>query len=166
MDYSAMDDKKIKHLELIQAIITRMNSNSFVIKGWVITIVSAVLALLASTHNTSFIVITALPIVVFWIVDSFYLQTERKYVELYKLTIKQDSAIAPFSLNPEEDAIKSAKKTLYFNVFTSRTIISFYLSLLLIAGACTFFIVTKDDSNKSLDVKVSSVDTIRVQNVK
>jgi hypothetical protein len=161
-----MDDKKIKHLELIQAIITRMNSNSFVIKGWVITIVSAVLALLASTNNTSFIVITALPILVFWISDTFYLQTERKYVALYKKTIEANSTIPPFSLNIEDSQIKGLKRNRYHNVFFSRTIFWFYFSLLLIAGACTVFIVRKDEVGKGIDVKVSSVDTIRLQNVK
>ena len=32
-------EQEIKHIELIQAIINRMNSNSFSIKGWAITIV-------------------------------------------------------------------------------------------------------------------------------
>ena len=39
-----MDNNKIKHLEFIQSTITRMNQNSFQIKGWMITLVSALLA--------------------------------------------------------------------------------------------------------------------------
>ena len=35
-----MNENKLKHLEFIQNIITRMNSNSFVIKGWSITLVT------------------------------------------------------------------------------------------------------------------------------
>ena len=44
-------DEKLKHLEFIQNVITRMNRNSFQLKGWAITIVSAILALAASTKN-------------------------------------------------------------------------------------------------------------------
>ena len=32
-----MTEEQIKHLEFIQGIINRMNSNSFAIKGWAIT---------------------------------------------------------------------------------------------------------------------------------
>ena len=34
-------ESKIEHLKMIQGIITRMNTNSFQIKGWTITLVSA-----------------------------------------------------------------------------------------------------------------------------
>gem|GEM_PF-6654994 len=33
-----MDENKRKHLDLIQAIITRLSNNSFLIKGWCITL--------------------------------------------------------------------------------------------------------------------------------
>ena len=36
-----MMENKIKHLEFIQSTITRMNQNSFQIKGWMITFVSS-----------------------------------------------------------------------------------------------------------------------------
>lgn len=36
-----MEEKKLKHLEFIQGVITRMNSNSFSIKTWMITIIAA-----------------------------------------------------------------------------------------------------------------------------
>jgi hypothetical protein len=32
---------KIKHLEMIQAVISRLANNSFLLKGWSITLVSA-----------------------------------------------------------------------------------------------------------------------------
>lgn len=44
-----------KHLEFIQNIITRMNTNSFQIKGWAVTIVYALLAIYASSKNEYFI---------------------------------------------------------------------------------------------------------------
>ncbi len=57
-----MEANKIKHLEFIQATITRMNQNSFQIKGWMITIV---------------------PVIVFWMLDAYYLQQERKVRGIY-----------------------------------------------------------------------------------
>jgi len=40
-------EHQIKHLQLIQDVITRMNSNSFQMKGWMAAIMSAILALYA-----------------------------------------------------------------------------------------------------------------------
>lgn len=50
-----MNEKKLKHLEFIQNIVTRMNANSFVIKGWSVTLVSALFALAADKANLTFV---------------------------------------------------------------------------------------------------------------
>ena len=78
-----MTEEERQHLEFIQNIITRMNSNSFQIKGATITIVSALFAIYASSPNVLFIFIAALPIIIFWCLDSFYLQQERKFRGVY-----------------------------------------------------------------------------------
>ena len=36
---------KLKHLEFIQGIITRMANNSFMLKGWAVTLVAGIFAL-------------------------------------------------------------------------------------------------------------------------
>ena len=74
-----MENDKIKHLEFIQSTITRMNQNSFQIKGWMITLVSALLALYASSENVIYILIAIAPAVVFWFLDAYYLQQERRF---------------------------------------------------------------------------------------
>ena len=35
-------DKKLKHLELVQSVINRMASNSFMLKGWAVTLVAGI----------------------------------------------------------------------------------------------------------------------------
>ena len=40
-----MNEKKLKHLELIQGVITRMSGNLFTLRGWMITIVVGLSAL-------------------------------------------------------------------------------------------------------------------------
>lgn len=69
-----MENNKIKHLEFIQSTITRMNQNSFKIKGWMITLVSALLALYASSEKVVYILIAIVPTIVFWFLDAYYLQ--------------------------------------------------------------------------------------------
>ncbi|WP_180230851.1 hypothetical protein [Bacillus cereus] len=38
------NDNKHKHFEMIQGVITRMGSNSFIIKGWSVTSIGAMYA--------------------------------------------------------------------------------------------------------------------------
>jgi hypothetical protein len=78
-----MDENKRKHLEFIQNVITRMNTNSFFIKGWMVTVVSALFALAAKDANPRYVLVTYVAIPVFWLLDGFYLSQERQYRRLY-----------------------------------------------------------------------------------
>jgi hypothetical protein len=78
---------KEKHLDHIQAVITRHNSNSFMIKGWTITICTAIFALAGTWKEPTLAIISMVPIIVFWLLDSFYLANERCFVSLYSAAI-------------------------------------------------------------------------------
>ena len=133
----------IQHLEFIQNIITRMNTNSFQIKELMITIVSALLALFASNvnENVLYIFVAIALTLIFWFLDSYYLQQERKYRGLYddvrELPIpeNQQDDITDFSMNTEE--YKDGEYS-FCCCFTSSTILPLYgtVCLLLLVGAC------------------------------
>ncbi len=57
---------KLKHLEFIQNTINRMATNSFIIKGWCVTIISALFALSEKENSQSFVLISLVPIIFFW----------------------------------------------------------------------------------------------------
>ena len=98
-----MEENKIKHLEFIQNIISRMNSNSFQIKNWMITILAAMLALYANSHNNVIYIFAAIiPTFLFWGLDSYYLQQERKFRKLYDDVLSDESEIAIFSMPIEK----------------------------------------------------------------
>lgn len=84
-----METDKVKHLEFLQSNIARMNQCSFQMKGWAITVVSALLAVYAATiddagnGNAAFIVVAVFPTVLFWFLDSYYLCQERKFRGIY-----------------------------------------------------------------------------------
>ena len=135
-----MSDEKIKHLEFIQNVITRMNNNSFQIKGWMITITSAILALYASTKNRDFVLVAMLPVFLFWFLDSYYLTQERKFRGLY-------NDVAGVSKNPQEiklyamrPDLYTGKKYAFWDVFRSVTIFWLYFSVLVLLGAVYFFL--------------------------
>ena len=92
-------EKKMKHLEFVQGVITRMNTNSFSMKGWMITIVAAFLAVFVGSRdlNELYLFVAVIPTSLFWILDSYYLMLERKYRRLYD-DIKADIKI-DFDMN-------------------------------------------------------------------
>lgn len=135
-----MDQDKVKHLEFIQAVITRMNTNSFQIKGWCITIVSALLAIYASTKNELFILVSVAPTLVFWLLDSYYLMQERKFRGLYK-------DVAGISTAPKDIKSYEMRPDLYikgyynfFNVFKSSTIATLYFPISIILVGIYFYL--------------------------
>lgn len=78
-----------KHLEFIQNNITRMNQCSFQMKGWAITLASALTALFVSTisennsGNKTYIYASIVSTFLFWCLDSLYLSKERRFIGIY-----------------------------------------------------------------------------------
>ena len=67
-----------KEIDLIQSIINRMAQNSFMLKGWVITIFVAVIALNVQTERfIQNLTLSIFPLA-FWYIDAYYLYIERK----------------------------------------------------------------------------------------
>jgi hypothetical protein len=137
-----MTEHKIKHLEFIQSVITRMNTNSFQIKGMSITITAALLALYANSNNPLYFFVAIIPSIIFWFLDAYYLQQERKFRGIY-------NDVAGLSKNEPGNIIRKfemplqkyiGKKYCYWNVFWSKTIWPVYLiSILLLLAAGILF---------------------------
>lgn len=124
----------IKHLEMIQAIVVRMANNSFMLKGWSITIVSALLALDATATNVNFVYIAYLPALTFWILDAYFLSQERYFRRLYDKVRAQ--LVSPDSAEPIEPFSMVAPKFAkpgdhWFPVMWSRTLLIFHGMILL-----------------------------------
>lgn len=95
------DDKK-KHLEFLQLAINRMASNSFILKGWNITLIVGLFALTLKDLSSSYIYLAILPAFAFWGLDAYYLRQERLFRKLYdsiRKTKRKD--IDPYSLNTQ-----------------------------------------------------------------
>ena len=120
-------ENKRKHLEFIQGVITRMNTNSFMIKGWVIILVSALFALAAKDSNKLYVFLTYIPIPLFWILDGFYLSRERQFRELYKKVAGLEEKDVDFMMNIKE--YDKGKSTWLSSIF-SRTLIPFYFAMI------------------------------------
>lgn len=116
-------EKKIKHLEFLQNVITRMNSNSFLIKGWTITLVSALFALASKDANANYVLVSYIAIPVFWVLDGFYISQERQYRDLYAVVAAKDETAIDFSM--DASSFNQGNRTWLAGIF-SKTLIPFY----------------------------------------
>ena len=122
-----MENKRF-HLEMIQGVINRMASNSFMLKGWAVTLVAGIFALAAKDADKLYFIITYVPIFVFWGLDAFYLRQERLYRKLYDKVRNQAEEEIDFSMNANLPEFNCAK-TAYGDVLFSKTELWFYLPL-------------------------------------
>lgn len=128
-------EKKLKHLEFIQNAINRMANNSFIIKGWCITLVVTLIALLEKENiNKDYIPFSFIPLLFFWFLDAFFLKTERQYRRLYADVSKKGKKEIDFSMDI------TLYKECYVEALFSRTLLPFYLSLMGIVLVIIFMI--------------------------
>ncbi len=71
------------HLEIVQGIIQRMAENSRSCKVWCVTIVSAVLVLVARTGKPDHALIAVVPTLLLLVLDTYYLTMERRFRNSY-----------------------------------------------------------------------------------
>lgn len=125
-------ESKFKHLEMIQSIIQRMANNSFLLKGWTITLIVAIFALSDNDMNQNYFGLVYIPVLAFWFLDSYYLQLERKYKQLYN-DVRQKQDI-DFDLNIENINAQTRKKQdlLYLKCLFSACESIFYIPILIL----------------------------------
>lgn len=77
------------HLQILQAVIQRMATNSTSCKAWCITIVSAILVLKADKNKPHLAWLAMLPSFLFLALDACYLSLEKGFRESYNSFIKK-----------------------------------------------------------------------------
>jgi len=116
-------DKKIKHLEMLQAIIQRMAGNSFMLKGWSVILVSALFALAVDTSKSRLVFLAYLPALVFWLLDGYFLHQERMFRKLYDKVRETSEDAIDFSMDttPVAGQVASLSRVMF-----SRTLFLFH----------------------------------------
>ena len=111
----------VQHLQMIQLVIARMNSNSFLLKRWSLVLLVAFLLYGQRDENTISLALAGLgvfSILAFWLLDSFYLWQERGYVALHNAVRIREKT--------EFDMRGMVHDVSYLNVVSSKTILPFY----------------------------------------
>ncbi|MTQ41958.1 MULTISPECIES: hypothetical protein [unclassified Streptococcus] len=123
-----MKESKLKHIDIVQSTISRMAQNSFAIKGWTITILVGLFVFLQNDEFRNNIFIYLIPIIFFWLLDSYYLWQERLFRKLYNDIIDNVTEESDLSMNVTQ--YKNIVK-FYSSLFSVSEIV-IYLPLLLI----------------------------------
>lgn len=115
-----MDNEKLfKEIDLIQGCINRMANNSFLVKGWALGVFAGVTAITKgdNLNNTIlFVCTTIVPFVCFWILDAFFLQTEKKYRIMYAERLekrKQEDDSNLYELDPSNYKVEGIFKVMW-----------------------------------------------------
>jgi len=75
------------HLGIVQQVIQRMSANSTSCKAWCITLVSAILVVVADKNNPDLAFLGLVPVILFFVLDSYYLGLEKAFRAAYNLFI-------------------------------------------------------------------------------
>jgi len=120
-------ENKRKHLEFIQGAINRMAGNLFFLRGWTITLIAALFVIFVKDVNTDFIFVVYFPVIIFWILDGYFLSQERLFRALYNHVIKLDEKEIDFSMNTSK--YNEDKRNGWLRSMFSSTLLFFYLPL-------------------------------------
>jgi len=144
------EDKKVKiderspsvqsHLGIIQNVIQRMGSNSSACKTWCITIVAALLVVIADKNKPNLALLALFPTVLFAGLDVYYLALEKGFRHSYdnfirKLHIQALTASDLYSLEPTGNVW-----LLQLQALKSFAIWGFYVPLLVLISLATWII--------------------------
>lgn len=77
------------YLNILQSVIARMANNSTNCKTWCVTLVSAIIVVIADKGKPNYALIALLPTILFGLLDSYYLAQERSFRDTYNKFIQK-----------------------------------------------------------------------------
>jgi hypothetical protein len=138
--YNDFEPNRVKHMEIIQAVVARLAGNSFLLKGWALTLTVAILGFAVNKNSAALALVALIPTIIFWGLDSYYLHTEWLFRELHRKVRDPESGTKPFFMGvTDEDFVKSLPKGArsQWTTLWRPTLSSFYGAL----GAATTAVV-------------------------
>ncbi len=115
-----------KHMDYVQAVITRLANNSLLIKGWALTLSSALLGVAITQKNAGLALVAIVPVAAFWVLDTYYLLQERAFRDMYaEVAAKR---LRDFTINPKPHADSQS----WWGVGFSLSLRVFYLAIIVL----------------------------------
>ena len=119
-----------KHLEIIQGVILRMAENSRYCKVWCVTLVAAILVLVARTGKADHALIALAPTALLYVLDAYYLMLEKRFRNSYnnfvgKVHIGQVTTLHLYTVVPDG----SIARVMLWAMFRSFSVLPFYIAV-------------------------------------
>lgn len=121
------------HLSIMQDVIQRMAENSRSCKTWCITIVSAVLVLVARIEEPNYTLIALVPTILFLFLDTYYLSLERGFRASYEAFVEKLHT-ADEDISSDLYIVSLGPRNEFWGSFKSYAIWPFYLTLFFMVG--------------------------------
>ncbi len=140
---SDLKDYLFKEVDVIERIADRMGYNSFLIKGWAVTLVVITLLFKGAISQISATIISVaiIPLLGFWALDAYFLNIERRYRDLYNWVIANRLKTSDYLLSMKIKRFQ--QRSDYIKTFFSRTLLGFYgllIILTVIAASVVVFV--------------------------
>jgi len=132
VDKKILREYLLKETEIVQSIISRMANNSFLIKGWSVTLVVASL-LFKGVFYHHFVAL--IPWLIFWWYDAYFLRLEKLYRKLYDWLINNRLDADKFLLDMAKDRLEERfgnEVPCLSQIAFSKTLVVFYGILFII----------------------------------
>jgi len=133
--YADFDDQQIKNLEMIQAVVTRLSNEGFLVKGWAITVASALLGFAINSESWALALIAIGPTVAFWLLDMTFLRSERLFRALHSHVQRNTGQVDPFFMGATTEAFTKIAASDPGGGVESRRVAFLRPTLLLLYGA-------------------------------
>ena len=127
----------VEEIKIIQDNIKRMSSNSFLIKGWVVTLFSAMLLINDNERYTMLFLI--IPIILFWVLDAYFLRKERLFRKLYNWVIVNRMLTNEYLFDLNTNRFKDTVDSIIELVF-SKSLFLFYITVIIVV--LTIYLLT------------------------
>ncbi len=118
-------DLRVKHLEMVQSVISRLAGQCANMKNYCLTLTTAVCGFAITLQKPIVVAVAMLPIIVCALLDAQYLTLERRYRQVFDCVRLENWEARPTF----EISSLSTPGVRYWGAFFSWSIISFYLSL-------------------------------------
>ena len=131
---SVLREYLLKEVEILQDIIKRMAFNSFLIKGWTVTLVVVTLLVKSGQQHVH---LAFIPLLVFWFLDAYFLWQERMYRKLYEWVIAHRLQTSEHLLDLNAYRFRSEVQSIP-RIMVSITLFWFYATLAVLVAAFLF----------------------------
>jgi hypothetical protein len=148
--YEDFSDQRIKHMDMIQAVVARLSTDSFLMKGWAITLAAALLGFAVNFSRWELGALAIWTTGIFWSLDMYFLRAERLFRALFARVRQGDPAVAPFfmaatgdqfkQLIRDDDRASERAAASWWKAFFSLTLGLFYGLILSLAVASVLII--------------------------